>query len=304
MSRSEICVVQGRHRCASALYSCLELTQLLRARYPRVALLLPEEDHTQLEHSSYSCASELHELVGKPQVIVLCSHDAAFKSLRRDARTLRWMHETTRTYDPQAARCATPLFATAVPDPPLPGFAGLAGPFCQLAPDIVPRFVPGPLHIISAGAISDSRSNFKAFQTLAERFPSVTCTWVGATCSKRWNNMQLLTADASLLDALAVADVYMHCADNDVWPVDGFLALACGLRVCLFKRFGEDATLLRSSTGMPLLTVSAGVPQNAPLQEFCKNPKLAPDVELARAFVRQELHSPPQLLLDAIAARM
>ena len=319
-SGSDCCLVQGSQCSSSSAHSLVALAHVLFHRGVKVLLLLPDPLEGEaalaaeldgLPHRSYQTAAQLRDLVAwaSPTCLLLSSHDARFEALRRDARTLRWTHEVPRCFDPQASRCTTPLFATAEgPCMKLPGFAGLARSFrhwdCRDAR--VCGYTPGPVRVLGMGNMADPRSNFKAFQVLAEKFRTMQFVWHGATRDKWWGNMQFCTHEVPVQDLMETSDLLVWCADNDPCPLPVFEALYLGVRVMLFeKSFSFGLRQLYSSLdGSLLLSVCGGSPQHAPLHVVGKNPKAACDVARARTFVRETVGVPPVSLLRALEERL
>ena len=215
------------------------------------------------------------------------------------------MHEVVRCYDPQASRCSSPLFATngnVARD--LPGFVAEARPFRDWAQHDhrSPTYSAGPVRIAGSGNISNPRSNFKAFQTLAEKFPTQQFIWHGATRNKEWQNLIFLTNDTPWTTIIEGVDLVVWCADDDPCPVPLFEALYMGVRVQLFQKsidFGLEP--LRSEIdGTPILDIQNTAPQHALLHLATKNPKHPEDVERARDYVRLNCGQPPEALLQMI----
>jgi hypothetical protein len=259
----------------------------------------------------YETVGELRQIISdaRPACIVLSSHDPRFESLRRDARTIRWAHEVPRCFDPQASRCGTPLLATnGLVMRNLPGYVGVARPFQSWDHLDAMRcaYTPGPIRILGTGDMADPRSNFKAFQVLAEKYRTMHFVWHGATRNKRWANMEFCTGDRSFTELLSTMDILLWTADDDPCPLRIFEGLYLGVRVWLFeKSFRFQLAPLNSDTdGSALLSLSAGAPQHAPLHTAGKNPKQPTDTEKAREYVRALVSQAPDLLVSAVIAKV
>ena len=243
----------------------------------------------------FDSANSLRHIINelRPDRIVLSSYDTRFEGLRRDRRTLRWMHEITRAYDPQASRCSTPLFATNHNVASrLNGWKAEAPGFAHFEHLVAVPLVyhNGPLRILSAGDMSDPRSNFKAFQNLAEKYPNVVFQWLGATRAKVWQNIELLVwnNEEDLTKALQQSDVFIQCPEHDPFPLIIFHALFLGVHVKLpQKHFMSSLPSLHSELdGIPLFESLNLAPQHCCVHLFTKNPKRANDVARARDFAR------------------
>lgn len=316
----DCCLVQGSDCGSSAPESVLRLAIFLTWHAISVHVLLPESiahDTTlaalreQCTWKTFYCAGSLHDLVdsASPRCVVVVSHDPRFVTIRRDARSIRWGHESIKSFDPQASRCSTPLFACATgPLGHLPGFRAQARPYLPMfdVGEVPVTYTPGPIRILAAGDMLNPRSNFKAFQILAEKFSTVQFLWHGATRNKHWGNLQLCTKDVPLSSLLATADVLIWCADGATCPKEIFHALWHGVHVMLFeKSFKFNLPPLASDVdGVPLLAISSGAPQHAPMHTLSKNPKLPCDVAKARQYVNEVVGLPPIALLTEIDRRL
>jgi hypothetical protein len=315
MSRSatqDVCIILGAQWANSALESLQNLAKELHVD-TRIAALLPCEMSCLLplgvQAYVYTSGGELKSLILRlePRCIVLISHDPKFGILRRDPRTLRWMHEIQRCYDPQANRCHTPIFATSLTVARhLPGFAGEARPHrdWSIFNGLSCHYTAGPLRILGVGDISNPRSNFKAFQFVAEKYSAQQFIWVGSTTLKQWQNILLLTANEPLEVLMQSCDIMLWCAEDDPCPMVALQALYLGVRVMLFQkslRFTLPG-LYSQLDGSALLDICECAPQHAAIHTTAKNPKNAQDVQRAREYVLFHASRPPALLLTAIRA--
>jgi hypothetical protein len=161
------------------------------------------------------------------------------------------------------------------------------------------------VRVLATGNIWDPRSNFKAFEVLAEKYSTLQFIWHGALREKQWGNLQFYTKQTPLIALMASADLLVWCADDDPCPLTVFEALYLGVRVMLFARsvdFGlRDLTSAVDGSG--LLQTLPGAPQHAPLHAISKNSKLAEDVAQARAYALEAVGSAPPLLVQAITLR-
>lgn len=315
LRQAECCCVQGAQCSTSAHVSLFHVARYLQDSGTSTILLLPREfENTHYRDSEdavrvlyYSCSAELKHQIHtcNPLCILLSSYDKRFEALRRDARTIRWAHETPRVYDPQASRCFTPLYGTCEAAlMSLSGYVGVARTFCSFdhLKDEVIEYAPGPIRILGVGDITDPRVNFKAFQYLSEKHTSALFIWHGATRNKTWGNLQLCTADTSKPMLLSQCDYLLWCPEDDPCPLAVFEALYLGVRVFMFEKVipFDLPQLLSDKDGSPLLNISKGAAQHCPLHVACKNTKSAEDIAQARAYVNKFVANPPWLLIQHI----
>lgn len=313
----DCCCVQGVQCCASAVPSLFCLVAHLRGLGKSLVVMLPSElendEHVLAEANEacpqlifYASADSLlrHIQSFRPRCILLSSHDKRFASLRRHSNSIRWCHENARCYDPHASRCSTPLYSSGSSLRKLPGYVGLAASFYSFdyLKEVECAYTPGPIRILGIGPINEARSNFKAFQTLSEKHPSILFVWQGANRNKQWMNIQLYTPTTRIETLMSSCDYLVWCADDDLCPISVFTALFLGLRVMLFEKMVSfNLTPLTSDTdGSKILSISNGAPQHAPIHTVTKNPKRVEDIIRAREYASSVIAEPPQLLVERI----
>lgn len=308
---NRIVMVQGAHSSDSGPHSLVHLGNALRDAGVEVFIFMPVsmlEEHSKkladIKTDSFLSESDLsHKCLRlDPACILLSSHDPCFGALRRHKRAIRWTHESPKCYDPQASRCLSPLYATsAATSGSLCGFVAEARTYVpHIRSEVI--YTNGVIRVVSVGDICNPRANFKAFQALAEKYPTVAFYWVGATMSKRWNNIHLKTYESACREnVINSSDLLLWCADDDPCPREAFCALWNGVEVWVFSKNNEvSLPPFPKIEGKAFITVHEVAPQHAPLHTATKNVKDTGNVNVCRQYVHDTVGHPPETLMARI----